>query len=318
MPSFTASAPGKIILFGEHAVVYGEPAIAAPIEALQARAVVTPDINAPASQITIEAPDINLAENLDVLEDSHPLKAAIYQVLDNNNIIDPPACRIKVSSSIPPSCGLGSSAAVTTAIIRAFSAFLGQRLTNDQVSELAFEVEKIHHGTPSGIDNTVVAFQKPVFYQKGDPFHFLDIPVPFTILIIYSGIPGNTFQAVQLVQQAWKEDPDYYGSLFNSIGEIAREARLMIESGSTSGLGSLMDENHQLLKKLGVSTPQIDSLADLARNAGALGAKLSGGGMGGHLIALVEGSPEQLMEMLAESGAASMKITEIHTADPLK
>jgi mevalonate kinase len=314
MPSFTASAPGKIILFGEHAVVYGEPAIAAPIDTLQARAIVTPDINASAGQILVDAPDISLSANLDDLEDSHPLKAAIHQVLDDKGILDPPACRIKISSSIPPSSGLGSSAAVSTAIIRAFSAFLGQRLTNDQVSNLAFEVEKIHHGKPSGIDNTVVAYQKPIFYQKGDPFHFLEIPVPFTILIIYSGTPGNTFQAVQLVQQAWKENPDHYEALFHSIGEIAREARQAIESGSTSGLGSLMDENHQLLKKIGVSTPEIDFLANVAKNAGALGAKLSGGGLGGHLISLVEGPSGQLIEKLVESGAAGTQLTEIHPA----
>jgi len=303
MPSFTATSPGKIILFGEHAVVYGEPAIAVPISSVQTRASVNAMISGSSGEIQIDAPDISLSAAVMELDPNHPLRVAVKAVVGNKDPGEIPACKIQISSTIPAASGLGSGAAVSTALIRAFSAFLGQRLTDEQVSHLTFEVEKIHHGTPSGIDNTVIAHQKPIYYVKGEPFQFLSIGTPFSILIAGSGIPGQTKEAVQQVRQNWINDPDRYDSLFKSIGEISRMAKDLIDTGSPADLGPLMDENHLLLQELGASTPELDLLVNTARQAGALGAKLSGGGLGGNIIALVDEGIDQITEALTKSGA---------------
>ena len=311
MPAFSATAPGKIILFGEHAVVYGEPAIAVPVFSNQVRVVVTAQVKKKSGEIQIEAPDISLSTTFEKLEIDHPLRAALKVVLGDKDPTETPACRIQISSEIPVSSGLGSSAAISAAIIRAFSAFLGQRLTDEKISDFAYEVEKIHHGTPSGIDNTVIAHQKPVYYQKGNPFQFLTIGKPFSILIANSGKPGHTREAVKHVQDGWLNDPDKYNQIFSRIGEISNNARELIEEGQPDKLGELMDQNHELLQALDVSSPELDQMVQTAKEAGALGAKLSGGGMGGHMIALVKDDAERIAEKLLLSGATSTGITTV-------
>jgi mevalonate kinase len=303
MPAFSATSPGKIILFGEHAVVYGEPAIAVPVSSVQTRVSVNAVVGGNSGEIQIDAPDISLSAAVRELDPDHPLRAAVMAVAGNKDLGEIPACNIQISSTIPTASGLGSGAAVSAALIRALSAFLGQRLTDEQVSQLTFEVEKIHHGTPSGIDNTVIAHQKPIYYLKGEPFQFLSIGKPFSILIAGSGIPGQTREAVQQVRQNWINDPARYDSLFKSIGEISKKAKELIDTGSPADLGPLMNENHILLQELGVSTPELDLLVNAARQAGALGAKLSGGGLGGNIIALMEGGTDQITEELTKSGA---------------
>ncbi|MCJ7715479.1 MAG: mevalonate kinase [Anaerolineales bacterium] len=245
------------------------------------------------------------------LDSDHPLRAAVFAVLGEKELSEIPACKILISSTIPPASGLGSGAAVSAAIIRALSAFLGQRLSDEQVSMLTFQVEKIHHGTPSGIDNTVITYQKPIYYQKGNPFQFLSIAKPFFILIADSGIPGQTLEAVQRVRQNWMNDPERYDSIFMSIGEISKKGKEFINTGSVGELGLLMDENHKLLQDLDVSLPELDRLVDAARDAGALGAKISGGGLGGNIIALVNEGADQVAEALISTGAVNTIISPI-------
>jgi mevalonate kinase len=311
MPAFSATSPGKIILFGEHAVVYGEPAIAAPLSSARARAIVSARIQGKSGEIWIEAPDIGLATALHNLTSDHPLRAAVQAVIGAPELDHIPACSIQITSEIPPASGLGSSAAISSALIRAFSAFLGKRLSDEQVSELVFEVEKIQHGTPSGIDNTVIAYQKPVFFQMGNPIEFLNIGKDFTVLAAYCGISGNTKEAVAGVRARSERDPDLYNQTFSRIGAITRSAKGIIETGTPDQLGVLMDENHELLQKIGVSTPELDRLVLAARAAGALGAKLSGGGLGGHIIALVKSDAEGIRRELLGQGAVSALITQI-------
>jgi mevalonate kinase len=315
MPAFSASSPGKIILFGEHAVVYGEPAIAIPVFSTQAKAIINARIQGRPGEIWIEAPDISLSAPIDQLELDHPLRTAIQVVIGENDLDQVPSCNILITSDMPPSSGLGSSAAISISLIRAFSAFLGKRLSEEQVSDYAYEVEKIHHGTPSGIDNTVISHQKPVYYRKGNPFEFLEIGEEFSVLIVYSGISGNTKEAVEGVRERWQKEPDLYNQIFSRIGEITQAARGIIETGSPDQLGALMTENHQLLQKIGVSSPDLDQLVLAAIEAGALGAKLSGGGLGGHIIALVKSDADYISEELLKKGAVSTLITPVKNRD---
>jgi mevalonate kinase len=198
------------------------------------------------------------------------------------------------------------------ALLRAFSAFLGHPLADERVSALAFEVEKLHHGTPSGIDNTVIAFARPVVFVKGEPIETLRVPQPFTIVIGDTGVSNPTAAAVGDVRQAWKAKKALYEAMFDSAGAIAEAARQMIEAGQVESLGPLMDANHGLLCKMGVSSPELDRLAAAARRAGALGAKLSGGGRGGNMIALVtEKKAAAGARALEEAGAVRTIVTVV-------
>jgi len=317
MPAITASAPGKIILFGEHAVVYGRPAIAVPLTQVQAKAFVFPEPHMPSGNINIQAPNLGLEVNLSELPINHPLAAAIQGVLTEIDISRPPALTLRVTSSIPLAAGLGSGAAVSAAIIRALSSFLGHPLPDQRVSDLVFEVEKIHHGIPSGIDNTVITFEIPVFFirddLKGNTIETIKIAKPFTLVIADTGISSPTSTTVGDVRFAWENNPVHYEQLFDEIGKVVLDARSAIENGHIEALGTLMNKNHSLLIDIGVSSPELDHLVLTARTTGALGAKLSGGGRGGNIIALTDSSTSgYLADSLEKAGAVHTQISEIN------
>ena len=305
----SSSAPGKIILFGEHAVVYGRPAVAVPVT--QVRATVTVS---PASQpgMRVMAADIGLNSDLGGLPTGDPLAAAIQGVLRTLGIFSPPALTIQVSSTIPVAAGLGSGAAVSVALIRALSGYLGQLLPDQAVSALAFEVEKLHHGLPSGIDNAVITFSRPVYFVKDQPIITFRIGLPFTLVIADTGLPAPTKESVGDVHTLWEADPPRWERVFDGIGKIAQQAKENIEKGNWRALGGLMDSNHVLLQELSVSSPELDQLVEAARRAGALGAKLSGGGRGGNMIALVEKENAlAVADALSEAGAKGRLVTQV-------
>ena len=314
MPALSASAPGKAILFGEHAVVYGQPAIAVPVTEVVAKAIITPAPAAPAGSIHITAPQTNLDANIADLPASDPIAAAVRGTIAGLKIPAPPAFKLRVTSTIPLAGGLGSGAAVSVAIIRAVSSFLGHPLPDAQVSALAFEVEKLHHGTPSGIDNTVITYNQAVFYIKDKPIQTIRIASPFDLVIADTGRSTPTKETVADVRRLWESDPELYDAVFESIGKFSTAARAAMEQGNHEALGSLMNENHQLLQKLAVSSPDLDKLVLAAREVGALGAKLSGGGRGGNIIALAAaGRAQQIRSALEAAGAAGVIITKVHS-----
>jgi mevalonate kinase len=305
MNAVTATAPGKAILFGEHAVVYGRPAIAVPVLEVEASAEVRPA----GTGFEIRAADLGLVFSLDDAPPGDPLAVAVRLTLEALGR-EPPAVTLTIRSTIPVASGLGSGAAVSVAVIRAVARYLGAELADGIVSELAYEVEKIHHGTPSGIDNTVVAFRRPVYYRRGQPIETLRIGRPFQLLIADTGRPSPTKATVADVRAAWRERPEHYEVLFDEIAQLVEAARAAIERGKTEALGPLMDRNQMFLEELGVSSPELQRLIEAARAAGAGGAKLSGGGRGGNLIVLVE--PETagpVREALGQAGAANVIAT---------
>jgi mevalonate kinase len=312
VPAISAYAPGKIILFGEHAVVYGQPAIAVPVTQIHARAIVEANIRAPAGQVRLVAPAVALDSLLDELPADQPLAVAVRAVLSVLGICRSPACTIRVTSSIPVAAGLGSGAAVTVAVLRAFSAFLGHPLEDEAISSMAYEVEKLYHGTPSGIDNTVITYVLPVYFVRGQPVHTFQVAEPFQIVIGDTGVSSPTAISVADVRQAWKNNPTHYEHLFHQIGQITQTARQIMENGVSEKLGPLMNANHTLLQQIGVSSPELDCLVDAARQAGALGAKLSGGGRGGNMIALVSTENSAgVLQALQHSGAVRTLVTEV-------
>jgi mevalonate kinase len=305
----TASAPGKIILFGEHAVVYGRPALAVPVTQVRATATVSKNSR---GGIWVEAPNVNLSSELSGLAPDHPLAAAINSVFPVLGISRPPACTVYIQSTIPVAAGLGSSAAVSVAVIRALSEFLGQPLPDERVSALAYEVEKLHHGTPSGIDNTVVTYARPVYFVKGRPAKTFHLGAPFTILIGDTGISALTKESVGDLKKLWTADPPRWDKVFDRVGEIVWRARQAIERGDIPSLGKLMDANHALLQEMTVSSRELDRLVEAGRRAGAFGAKMSGGGRGGNMIALVEKeNAPAVAEALKSAGVGRTIVTTI-------
>lgn len=316
MPAISAFAPGKIILFGEHAVVYGQPAIAAPVTGVHARAIVSPILNGLSGQIRVIAPQIKTEDDYHGLPVDHPIAVAIAGVLEVLKPVRIPACELRISSTIPIGAGLGSGAAVSVSIIRAFSKYLGRHISDPQVNDLAYRVEQIHHGTPSGIDNTVITYEKPVYFRRGQPIQFLQVNKPLTLLIADTGIFSPTAVAVENVRKAYNEQPEKYSGIFSSIGEISAQARHLIESGQSEQIGPLMNRNHELLQEMGVSSSELDHLVNIACHAGAQGAKLSGGGLGGNLIALVQtlDAPRIAAELMG-SGAVHTFTTTIRASN---
>ena len=304
--SHKAEAPGKIILFGEHAVVYGRPALAVPVTQVKAAAEISDSAR---KGIWIDAPGVNLNTELNSLPSDHPLAAAIHSLLFSLGIDPFPSLCINITSTIPVASGLGSGTAVTVAMLRALSEHMGRTMADEEVNAIAFEIEKLHHGTPSGIDNTVVTYARPVYFVKGQPPGTFKVGKPFTIIIGDTGIPAPTRESVGDVHRLWEADRIKWEGVFDKAGEIARQARGKIEGGELVDLGRLMDQNHALLQEMTVSSSELDKMVLAARYAGALGAKLSGGGRGGNMIALLNPETQGSVAGALKDAGAKRTIT---------
>lgn len=305
----SASAPGKIILFGEHAVVYGRPALAVPVLQVHADVEISDSHRA---GIWVNAPDISLYAELSTLPPTDALRTVIESVFRLVGISTPPSLNITITSTIPVASGLGSGAAVSVAVIRALSSTLHLPMSNEQANALAYEIERLHHGTPSGIDNTVITYAQPVYFVRGQPIETLCVGAPFTVVIGNTGIAAPTKESVGDVRKLWEADKPRWEIVFDQVGEIAQQARAALETGDVSALGPLMDANHVLLQALTVSSVELDRLMFAAKTAGALGAKLSGGGRGGNMIALVQpDKAEEIASALRSAGAHNTIITTI-------
>lgn len=313
MPAFSASAPAKSILFGEHAVVYGRPAIAIPISNLKTHVYITANPKGKPGIQWLEAPNIQMKCFSNELPEDHPLRVAIQIVVDFFQLDHYPACEIKISSDIPIASGLGSSASTAVAFIRGLTSFLGQSLEQSVINQMAFQIEKITHGNPSGIDNTVITYEEPIFYIKDSTIDFLKIQNPFYFIIADSGIKSLTKSVVSQVKKMWAQQNKKYEGIFDKIGKITQDAKLALLNGDHVTCGKLMTENHKHLKTLGVSCDLLDHLVDTALEAGALGAKLCGSGQGGNMIALIsgEGEKERIRQSMLAAGAVATYFTQL-------
>jgi mevalonate kinase len=276
MDTSTGQACGKVILLGEHAVVYGVPAIAVGIER-GARAVVTPLPGGP-SRLSLPAWNV-ITTTLE--NDAHDLSPALRAILAAARITRPVS--VEAQASLPPGGGLGCSAALGVAIARA----LDPRASEAEVEERAMAWERVFHGNPSGIDAAVAARGGCVYFERGKEIEPVRVKGGLTLCLGSTGRSSSTKSMVESVARLRERRPEVVGKAFEGIRSLARNARLAIEAGDRTGLGRLMDLNQMLLSGLFVSTQEIERLCDLARTAGALGAKLTGAGGGGCVVALV-------------------------------
>ncbi|NJN16526.1 MAG: mevalonate kinase [Oscillochloris sp.] len=310
MQSIHASAPAKLILCGEHAVVYGRPAIAVPLSDLRASAAVTPaDLGC---GLSFHAPDLGGAWS----EDENPTDplCELAQMTLQQFGRHPANLRVSLRSMIPIASGMGSGAAIGTALVRALAAYAGYEPTPAEVSALVYASEQRFHGTPSGIDNTVIAYEQAIWYLRGDPPTIAPLRVgePLQLVIGDTGIRSATRLPVAAVRERWQADQPTFERFFDLIADLVVRARAALAAGEAIVLGALLDENQHLLEQIGVSSPELNRLVNAARTAGALGAKLSGAGWGGVMFALATpDTGERVGRALSAAGAKRVLHTTV-------
>ncbi len=309
------SAPAKLILCGEHAVVYNRPAIALPLANVRAYAEARP--GAPGAGLRFVAPDLGVDWSLadDPQNPLNELAAAALAYLG----IPVPDLSLTLRSDIPIAGGMGSGAAIGAALVRALAAQAGRELPPAEVSALVYASEERYHGTPSGIDNAVIAYAQAIWFQRRplEPPLIAPVAIGASLALVVgdTGVRSATRLPVGAVRERWQADPDTYEDLFDAVGALVTRARDALASGDLAALGILLDENQRLLAQIGVSSPDLEQLIGAARAAGALGAKLSGAGWGGVMIALAPpGGQDLIADALRAAGAARVRVATVPAA----
>jgi len=292
MSSQSGHACGKVILLGEHAVVYGVPAIAVGIDRGATATAVA--LSSGVSRLRVRAWDVDVAAD-DPASDLGRAFGALLRATGT-----PGTSLVDAEASLPPGGGLGCSAALGVAVARA----VDPKASDDAILERAMAWERVFHGNPSGIDAAVATLGGSVLFEKGHPIETLAVRSPLVFAVGNTGTTSSTRSMVEAVARQRDRRPEIVGKAFAGIESLVRNARLAIEGGDRSALGKLMDLNQMLLAGLMVSTEEIERMCDLAREAGALGAKLTGAGGGGCVVALTDAraTAEVILEAWNKAG----------------
>ena len=287
---------GKTILFGEHFVVHGVPGIASAVD------------SAADAEVKKAAKGINVTDKRTGAKGYAEKKKlqqleSIERMLKAMNM-DPQQVAIDIwlGGNLPGFSGLGASAASSVAIARAIAEEFELDLPDEKINDIAYEAEKAYAGNPSGIDNTAATFGGLIWFKKNvgrgsNTIEQLSIREPAEIVIGNTGIVANTKAMVAGVAERKKQNPEKYGAIFRQAENLAHKGRKALEEFDLRKVGELMNENHRLLQEIEVSCKELDYLVDLARNEGAFGAKMTGGGGGGCMLALTPG--KELQEKVA-------------------
>jgi mevalonate kinase len=286
---------GKVILFNEHFVVYGLPAIASAISAKTTARV--EKLAGSGTELIDNRPETKgyKAEKADQQKESLDIMLKFMSIDTKHN-----SFRITLGGDLLAASGVGASAASCAAIARAFSEELHLGYSDEKINEVAYEGEKGYHGNPSGIDNTAATFGGLIWYRREGTSQLMErlkLKAPVEIVMGNTGIIADTKEVVGGVKKRRDKDPAKYERIFKDAKQLAQDAKKHIEGYDLKKLGTLMNENHRLLQEIGVSCSELELLVDLARNNGAWGAKMTGTGRGGYMIALTPG--KELQEKVA-------------------
>jgi mevalonate kinase len=275
----TGHACGKVILLGEHAVVYGVPAIAVAIDrGVRARAA---PIERGPSRLLVKGWNITVRENQGGHDLAHAFRALLEASRDDLPALG--SLAVEVEADLPPGGGLGCSAAMGVAIARA----VDRGASEDAIQERAMAWERLFHGNPSGVDAAVAARGGCVYFRRGHALESVRVRGTMHLVVGSTGLASSTKSMVEAVARQRARRPEIVEKSFEGIHALVSNARLAIEAGDRFALGRLMGLNQMLLGGLFVSTPEIERMCALARDAGAFGAKLTGAGGGGSVVALV-------------------------------
>ncbi|CQR48432.1 D-glycero-alpha-D-manno-heptose 7-phosphate kinase [Paraliobacillus sp. PM-2] len=301
LPQKTAigSAHSKLILVGEHAVVYGEPAIALPFPSIHVKSVVTPHKGPVLLESSFYVGPLN-----SIPEKLKGIAACIEQTCKKLNK-QANHFRMHIKSTIPIGRGLGSSAAIAIAVVRSLYHFFDQPLEKNDLLELVHLAETYAHGSPSGIDMEAVSSDVPIWFEKDKAIEQVDIKHAFHLVVADTGRIGDTHAAVSSIKEKYKSITDQTRQSIKSLGHLTKEAKKALQEGNHSILGEILNRAQKELVSLGVSDAGIDHLVKIAHQAGALGAKLTGGGRGGCIIALAKHAAhaKSLAERFLHAGA---------------
>jgi len=300
---------GKVILFNEHFVVYGLAAIASAIGA-KTTALVERRFGA-GVEIIDDRPETKgyKAEKAGQQKESLDLMLKFMNIDNKKN-----AYRVTLGGDLLAASGVGASAASCAAIARAFSEELGLNYSNDKVNEVAYEGEKGYHGTPSGIDNTAATYGGLIWYKREGSSQRIErmrLKKPVEIVMGNTGLTSDTKSVVADVKKRREKEPEKYGPIFREAEELAEDSRKQLEAFNLEKVGENMNRNHALLQQIGVSCPELDLLVDLARNNRALGAKLTGTGRGGYMVALTPTRvlQERVAKAIEKKGFQALRTT---------
>ena len=305
-----ASAPAKVILFGEHFVVYGEPAM---VIAIDKRAYAKAE-NRSDKRLYIHSLNLNLSayfeeENFKTEKGDpkearikfEPVRLAVQKILEKHG--ENVGLNIEINSTVPVAAGLGSSAAVVAAVTMAVSNLLNVNISKEEVFRITYEAEKIVHGTPSGIDPAIATFGGALLFQMDTGFKPLDVKMDIPLVIGDTGIERSTRVQVDKVRELKEKYPQIMESFTWAARQIVMRALEALKEKDLETLGELMNINHALLYGVGVSDESLEWLINAARKAGALGAKLTGAGGGGCMIALAKNEKlEEVSQAIQRAG----------------
>ena len=296
-----SSANGKVILFGEHAVVYGRPALAVPLPLAVEATVVQSD------ESMVVVPRWGVEQRIPrSTENPQGIVRVLTTVLEQLDLHEQ-NFTVEIFPNIPRAVGLGVSAAISVAVIRALSDYFNLGLDNETVNELAYECERSAHGNPSGVDNTLATYGVPLMYQRAPEsskpeFNIVNPGAAFHVLVGVTGKESLTANMVSRVQRGRAKNEQEYERIFDGIENVTRRGLDAFCGGDVQALGEFTNLCHGYLNALQLSTPEIEELVYLMRENGALGAKLTGAGGGGSVIGIFAQQPDNALEVVQNAG----------------
>ena len=311
----TGSGYGKTILFNEHFVVYGIPAIASAIgDSTVATVERTEDLTPSGNEgsmagdgwVLEDSRNANPGYKTEKFEHQKQSIKLVLKAAEFNSAENP--IKITLAGSLKAVGGVGASAAVCVSVARALNDEFNLGFDDERINEIAYEGEKAYAGNPSGIDNTASTYGGLLWFVKDlgggqNTMDRLSVEKPIDIVLGNTGITANTKAAVAGVKERKEQNPDEFNLIFKQSGELVQNAKAALADYNLEFVGRLMNQNHEMLQKIGVSHPKLDQLVEIARGSGALGAKMTGGGLGGYMLALTPGAELQDSVASAMEGA---------------